>query len=442
MNTVALDTDYLVIGTGAMGMAFTDELLTRTKHDRVILVDRLPKPGGHWNHAYGFVSLHQPAAYYGVNSEKLGSGGAALASGAEVMAYYERVMAKLLRSGRLQYFPSCEYQDDKRFTSIANPQVQYEVKVRKKIVDATYMKVNVPSTHTPAYEISEEVTHIPINDLVSNRNSPSGYVVIGAGKTGIDAVLYLIDQGVDPELITWIISNDAWFLNRVDLEPNNIAEDAPSRIRCLLQADSIDDYLKRREAQGRLFRLDKNIWPTKYRCATVSPEELDKLRQITKVVRSGRVLRIDPTEILLEKGRIPTHPQKVHIDCTANGLHRMPIRPVFDGDRITLQSIFLCQQVFSASLIAYLESRWRGDARKNAFARPIPHPEVPKDFVSAFNLSIQNIDIWSRRMPLWLRRSRLAITHHFTFYGWVRNAIKMIPIVPRLPKKTAKLLEL
>jgi hypothetical protein len=45
------------------------------------------------------VSLHQPAAYYGVNSEKLGRGGAALASGAEVLAYFDRVANKWLASG-------------------------------------------------------------------------------------------------------------------------------------------------------------------------------------------------------------------------------------------------------------------------------------------------------------------------------------------------------
>ena len=41
-----LDTDYLVIGAGAMGMAFVDELVTRSRGVRVILVDRRATPGG------------------------------------------------------------------------------------------------------------------------------------------------------------------------------------------------------------------------------------------------------------------------------------------------------------------------------------------------------------------------------------------------------------
>ena len=117
MTTQNLETDYLVIGSGAMGMAFSDELLTRNSSVRVIMVDRHAKPGGHWNDAYAHVTLHQPAAFYGVNSEDLGPGGTYLASGTEVLAYYERVLDKWLATGRLQYFPMCEYRGDASFRS-------------------------------------------------------------------------------------------------------------------------------------------------------------------------------------------------------------------------------------------------------------------------------------------------------------------------------------
>ena len=40
------------------------------------------------------------------------------------------------------------------------------------------------------------------------------YVVIGAGKTGMDAALHLLDSGVDSDNITWIISQDCWYSNR------------------------------------------------------------------------------------------------------------------------------------------------------------------------------------------------------------------------------------
>ena len=68
-----LETDYLIIGSGAVGMAFADTLLTESDAN-IIIVDRHHKPGGHWNDAYSFVCLHQPSAFYGVNSKPLGGG--------------------------------------------------------------------------------------------------------------------------------------------------------------------------------------------------------------------------------------------------------------------------------------------------------------------------------------------------------------------------------
>jgi hypothetical protein len=73
IGTVAgIDTDYLVVGAGAAGMAFTDALIADSDAD-VVMVDRRHRPGGHWNDAYPFVRLHGPSALYGVNSRILRS---------------------------------------------------------------------------------------------------------------------------------------------------------------------------------------------------------------------------------------------------------------------------------------------------------------------------------------------------------------------------------
>ncbi len=116
MNT--LDTDYLVIGSGAVGLAFADTLLQETGA-RIAIVDRHGKPGGHRNDAYASVSLHQPSACCGVNSLPLGSnrkdtvganaGLYELASGPEVSGYFDAVMRqRLLPSGRVSYHPLCD----------------------------------------------------------------------------------------------------------------------------------------------------------------------------------------------------------------------------------------------------------------------------------------------------------------------------------------------
>jgi len=64
---LAMDTDYLVVGAGASGLAFADTLLAEA-NVAVTLVDRREAPGGHWQQVYPFVRLHTPSAFYGVNS--------------------------------------------------------------------------------------------------------------------------------------------------------------------------------------------------------------------------------------------------------------------------------------------------------------------------------------------------------------------------------------
>ena len=92
-----LKCNYLCIGAGTSTMSFVDTMLSSTdKSTTFIIVDKHPAPGGHWNVAYAFVTLHQPSGAYGVPSEPLGkvkNGREVfdpddLATGAEVLAYY------------------------------------------------------------------------------------------------------------------------------------------------------------------------------------------------------------------------------------------------------------------------------------------------------------------------------------------------------------------
>ena len=99
-----VDVDYLVVGAGAMGMAFTDALTSTDPDVSVAIVDRRHGAGGHWLDAYGFVRLHQASAFYGVASTLLGGGRLQAdgperglherASAAEVSEYYARVLAR------------------------------------------------------------------------------------------------------------------------------------------------------------------------------------------------------------------------------------------------------------------------------------------------------------------------------------------------------------
>src|SRR5680860_1201290 len=117
-----LETDYLVVGAGAMGMAFTDALIDHADV-HVTLVDRRGAPGGHWWDAYPFVRLHQASSFYGVASTALGNG-ARQERGPEaglheragltrIQDYYLDIMERrFIGSGRVEFLSGSEYARD------------------------------------------------------------------------------------------------------------------------------------------------------------------------------------------------------------------------------------------------------------------------------------------------------------------------------------------
>jgi hypothetical protein len=418
-----LEADYLVVGAGAMGMAFTDTLVAETDA-RVIIVDRGHQPGGHWTRAYPFVRLHQPSAYYGVNSRGLGSdtidqigwnsGMFELATAGEVCAYFDRVMQQdLLPTGRVTYFPMTEYLGEGRLQTVAGAAHTAQV---RRVVDATYLHTVVPSMRPPAYDVSGGVDCVPPNDLPAFAAGRERYVIIGAGKTGIDTCLWLLRQGVEPDRLTWVMPRDAWLLDREAIQPGPLFAEKfqgnfAGRLAAISAATSVDDLFERLEANGNLLRLDAGVRPTMYRCATVSRAELDQLRRIADVVRLGRVERICSGEIELAQGTVPVSGSALYVDCSADGLERKAPTPVFDGDRITLQSLRGCQQVFSAALIAHVETTYRDDGTRNDLCMPLAHPYTDLDWLEMTMAEHRNQMRWLDEPDLmdWLDSARLDL---------------------------------
>jgi cation diffusion facilitator CzcD-associated flavoprotein CzcO len=174
MPTTRLDADYLVLGAGAMSMAFADVILSEHPSARLVVVDRRDSPGGHWNDAYPFVRLHQPAAFYGLNSAALGEGGADLASGPEVVAYYKRAMDRFRGTGRVQFLPMSDHQGDGRVVSTLDGDRVAEVTVHRRIVDGTLMKVEVPFVR------SSPVPCRPRRQPDTAQRAASGHAAMGA----------------------------------------------------------------------------------------------------------------------------------------------------------------------------------------------------------------------------------------------------------------------
>ncbi len=419
-----LETDYLIIGSGAMGMAFADVLVTETDAN-IVIVDKYAKPGGHWNMAYPFVTLHQPSAFYGVSSKELSSGKKdevglnkglhELASGAQVSAYFDEVMQQqFLPTGRVQYFPLCEYKGNKQFTSLITGE-KFEVSVRKKIVDCTYLNTIVPATHTPNFTIAPEVQFMPLNDLPKIKTPPAGFVVIGGGKTGIDACLWLLENRVDPDKITWIVSRDAWLLDRRNTQPTeeffhySMGAQA-AQFEAVAQATSVADMFDRLEAGGVVLRLDKSVRPTMFHGATISQEELKELQRIKKVIRKGRVQNVEKDKIVFQDESIPTSVAHVHVDCSASAILKdTKMIPIFKGDRIIPQTVRPYQPVFSAAFIAHIEVAYEGEKEKNNICGVVPLPNHDTDWIRMLMGMMMNQFNWSKDKAIgkWLLTNRL-----------------------------------
>lgn len=428
MDSNHIEADYLVVGAGAAAMAFVDTLLDESDAT-VVMVDRHHQPGGHWNDAYPFVRLHQPSAFYGVNSRVLGSGSidrtglnqglSELASGAQVLDYFDQVMnQRFLPSGRVRWLPmtSHELAPDgmHRLVSLLGGGT-HTVTARRKLVDATRARTAVPSTHRPAYAVAPGVRCVPPNELPHIGRAPAGYTVIGAGKTGIDTCLWLLQSGVAPSHVRWVMPRDPWLLDRANVQPGaqhleRFIGSLAAQFEAIAAATSVADLFARLEASGQLLRIDPTVEPTVYRCATVTQAELQALRRIGSMVRMGRVQALHSTRIVLEDGSLAADPDTIYVDCSAHGLSAPPpgLR-VFDGDTVNLLMVRTCQPVFSAALIAYVESRVADVAERNALCGVVPVPERPADWLRMWSVNLANGHRWSRHEGLtqWLLRARL-----------------------------------
>ncbi len=419
-----IETDYLVIGAGAVGMGFVDTLIEHCDAD-IVMIDRRHRPGGHWLDSYPFVQLHQPSMNYGVNSTSLGldrvepdgrdAGFYERAPGTEICSYYDDIMRhRLLASGRVRFLPMREYLGDRRFRSTLTG-AETDVSVRRSVVDATYMASRVPATDPPPFEVAGGVTCVPVGELTRVTKPPTGYVIIGAGKTAMDAACWLLDQGTQPRDITWIRPRDSWILNRAFFQPATgvvpTFEGVVLELEAVVECDSIEQVYERLEEQQVVLRIDRAVQPGMLKGATVSLGELDQLRRIENVVRLGHVARIDLDAITLEQGSIPTSAGHLHIHCASAGLSDNPPTPIFTDDIITLQAITRVSLPLSAGLIGFVEASGRTTTEKNRLCRPNPWPHTPFDFTRHLLTGMKTEMEWQSAPDVvaWVDASRLNL---------------------------------
>jgi hypothetical protein len=423
-----IGTDYLVVGSGASGLAFADTMVTEKPDVELALVDRRPGPGGHWLDAYPFVRLHTPSAYYGVNSLPLGedridqsgenAGFYERASGAEVRDYFAEVASRLTQTGRVRILTEHEHLGPRE----GGAQVRdlrtgalHDVEVRRKLVDARYLEASIPAAHEPSFDVAPGARVVPVNDLPAAAGSGTRYTVLGSGKTAVDACIWLLDNDVTPDRIRWVRPREHWFHHRRHFQTLDLVGDNMDGIsldaKAAAEAADIENLFDRLEESGRLVRIDPSAHATMYRITMLSPSEIDALQQIEDVIRLGRVRRIESDRIVLQQGETDTGPDVLHVDCTAYGLRNAPATPVFQRGQIVLQQVRQNSPAFNAALIAFVEAHRNEGADKNRLCPPNPYPRSIEDWPGLNRRTWLIEQRWLREPDIagWVAESRLNL---------------------------------
>jgi hypothetical protein len=426
-DAMDIETDYLIVGAGASGLAFADSLLAEADVD-VVLVDRRERPGGHWTDAYPFVQLHTPSAYYGVTSTPLGQdrliesgrnqGFYEQAGAEEICDYYEGVVDAFTSSGRARFLGGHDHVGGGRVRDLKTGD-EHTVSVRRRLVDATVLESSIPATHQPSFTVAAEAAFGPINDLPEVVDLYERFTVIGAGKTSVDACLWLLDQDVSPDRIRWIRPRDMWFNDRAALQPlDQVAEimyGLSLDAEAAAQAENVADLFDRLESSGRMLRLDPQVTPTMFRATMISRAEQAALRTIEDVVRLGRLRSIEADRLVLEQGEVPTDSGVFHVDCSALGLRAAKPVPTFGPGTITVQQVRQASPAFNAALIAFVEAHRNDDEEKNRLTPTHPYPSTIDDWGRLMSTTWATEMAWVNEPDLsaWVAGTRLNLLRAF-----------------------------
>ena len=227
---MTLETDYLVVGAGALGMAFVDTLIEHSDAD-VVMVERRHRPG---RPLAGLVSVRAAPPAVAVlrrqldpartgpdrarrqrtpasTSEPAAPRSAATSTRSCATGSWRRVGSASSR---------CATTSATGASARGSPDQVTDVTVRRRVVDATYMASRVPATDPPPFDVADGVRCVPVGELTTlaapgrrvrdrrRRQDRVGRHLLAARSR--DAI---------PTHITWIRPRDSWMLNRAFFQP-------------------------------------------------------------------------------------------------------------------------------------------------------------------------------------------------------------------------------
>src|SRR5262249_7115349 len=134
-------------------------------------------------------------------------------------------------------------------------------------------------------QVAEGVKLVTPNLLPISAPGHQRYVILGGGKTGMDVGIWLLQMGARPESIRWIVPQDSWLRNRDTTKPGDALFERTAggmalQLEAATEATSVADLFERLERGDQMLRIDRTVWPTAYRGATLSILEVETLGTI------------------------------------------------------------------------------------------------------------------------------------------------------------------
>jgi hypothetical protein len=162
-----------------------------------------------------------------------------------------------------------------------------------------------------------------------------------------------------------------------------------------------------------MIRIDPDLMPTMVKAPTLGRWELDLIRTVEDVVRLGHVDHVTDRELVLTHGVVPLGAGSLVVHCAASGLRYPPPVPLWQPDKIRLQTVRAGFPCFGAALTGFVEATRDDDRERNRLCPPNSFADTPASWARmqargalasrAFGAE-SDIDAWANRCALNLTR--------------------------------------
>jgi len=218
--------DYVVVGGGFAGMNALRAIHHASPKSSVLCIDKNSQPGGSWNDYYPFVKLHTPHQMFGVNGHPWHHKDRNLLSTRDdVLRHFNDFRKTLPSNFEFAWEVSCnawhKRQDGRMDVDVEKVDgtscVDAHCVIDAKGFDYCGHMQRSACKHAAG---PNDINEISVNELPTEveRRKASGkdalYVIIGGGKTGMDAAIFVAkNRGANDESVV-IIGSPKYFYKR------------------------------------------------------------------------------------------------------------------------------------------------------------------------------------------------------------------------------------